>query len=64
MRVEIGHLHIGDEIVLPGDLCGTVTEFVTAGFGAEVRTTMGTLWAKTLDETVIRTRKGARRSVR
>jgi hypothetical protein len=62
MLVEIGQLHIGDEIVLPGDLCGTVTDFVTVPNSprAEVHTTMGTLWAANLGETVIRTRKGVR----
>ena len=62
MRVEIGQLHIGDEIVLPGDLGGIVTDLVTFpnSFRAEVHTTMGTLWAANLGETVIRTRKGVR----
>ncbi len=62
MRVEIGQLHIGDEIVLPGDWCGIVTDLVTVpnSFRAEVHTTMGTLWVANLGETVIRTRKGVR----
>lgn len=62
MRVEIGQLHIGDEIILPGDLGGTVTEIVhfPNSFRVEVYTTMGTIWAANLGETVIRTRKRAR----